>query len=507
MTVKVKVKPAGPIRDKERRAGILLHITSLPSNHGIGTLGKEAYRFVDFLKRSGIACWQLLPLGPTGFGDSPYQSFSTFAGNPYLIDLDLLVEEGLLREEDIDDSLLVGDPRFVDFKAQFDHRFALLRRAYERGREAYAGEVAAFQKENSRWLDDYALFMAGKKKFHNAPWQMWEQGVKLREPASLEAFRQEMKDETDFVVFTQYLFYKQYKDLKIYANRQGIFLIGDIPIYVAQDSADVWSHPELFLLDEQRNPILCAGVPPDLFSADGQLWGNPLYRWKVHKESGYRWWMERIRAVFERCDIVRIDHFRAFHDYWAVPYGNKTARCGRWMRGPGIGFFEALRRTLGEKPIIAEDLGALSAGVGELLAASGFPGMKVLQFAFSPEERSAYLPHHHKKNAVVYTGTHDNETLCGFFIHAPDKVKAFAGAYLGCEPQVEVLTWETVRACFASVADLAVIQLQDVLLLGDWARMNEPSTVGKNWQWRMNKGILTDELSEHLRALCKIYER
>ena len=504
---KVKVQLHHKPQEKERKAGILMHITSLPSNHGIGTLGREAYRFVDFLKESGISCWQMLPLGPTGFGDSPYQSFSTFAGNPYLIDLDLLVEWGLLEQEEIDDRLLVGDPHKVDFKAQFDHRLPLLRKAYERGWNLYAKEVEAFRRSSGYWLEDYALYMAGKWKFQNAPWYEWEQGAKNREPEALKSLAQEMKDEIQYVVFTQFLFYKQYKNIKLYANRQGITLIGDLPIYVAYDSADVWSHPELFLLDEDLRPVLCAGVPPDLFSEDGQLWGNPVYRWKIHRGDRYRWWMQRIRAAFQRCDMIRFDHFRGFNDYWVVPWGNRTARGGHWCKGPGMDFFRELKAQLGDRPMIAEDLGQLTDGVTELLEASGLPGMKVLQFAFSPEERSAYLPHHHKKNSVVYTGTHDNETLCGFFLHAPDKVKDFAADYLGCKAETEPLTWETIRCAFASVADLAVVQMQDLLLLGDRARMNEPSTVGKNWQWRMNKGMLTPALSEKLKALCSIYER
>lgn len=487
-----------------RASGILMHISSLPSKYGIGTFGKEAYDFVDFLEKSGQKYWQILPVGSTSYGDSAYSSFSTFAGNPYFVDLETLCEEGWLTKEECEAVDWGSDPANVDYGKLFENRYTVLRKAYEREKEHI--DMTAFKEENKDWLGDFALFIALKFKFNLVSWQEWDEDIKKREPAAMAKYQEELKDEIDFYTYIQYKFFEQWHKLKQYANEKGIQIIGDIPIYVAGDSADTWSNTDLFLFDETVTPIDVAGCPPDAFSATGQLWGNPIYRWEKHKETGYDWWTKRVKAALELYDVVRIDHFRGFESFWAIPYGDETAQNGEWRKGPGIDIFNVLKEKLGDMNIIAEDLGYLTQEVRDLLAASGFPGMKVLQFAFDSREESDYLPHNYGKNCVVYTGTHDNATLKEWFETAPEEDVAFAIKYFRLTED-EGYNWGFIRHTYMTVANLAVIPIQDFLNLGAEARMNTPSTVGNNWKFRLTDGVLTDELAEKINDLVKTYSR
>lgn len=488
-----------------RAAGILMPIFSLPSPHGIGTFGKEAYRFVDFLKTAGQSYWQLLPLGSTSYGDSPYQSFSAFAGNPYFVDLDLLAEERLLTEAEINACDFGDDPHSIDYAKLYKNRFALLSLAHARFVPDAGYE--AFCRENAWWLDDYVLFTALKRENGDVSFDEWPEPLRLRDPALLESARTRLARECEFHRFIQYKFSCQWRALKLYANQNGVRIIGDLPIYVAYDSADVWSDPRQFLLDKRARPELVAGVPPDAFSEDGQLWGNPLYDWDYMKNDRYAWWKRRLRYAFETYDVIRIDHFRAFESYFAIPFGNTTAKNGEWVKGPGMALFEELRRAFGEKlPIIAEDLGLLTPAVNQLLAETGFPGMKVLQFAFSAEEESSYLPHRHIKNSVVYTGTHDNDTSIGWADTADKDEVAFARRYLNASGQ-EGFNWAMIRAALMSVADTAIIPMSDLIGLGSEARINTPSTLGGNWTWRIAGGCINDWLAGILREITVLYGR
>lgn len=490
-----------------RASGILLHISSLPSPHGIGTLGREAFGFVDFLAQAGQRYWQVLPLGPTGFGDSPYQSFSTFAGNPYLIDLHLLEVEGLLEPEDYQGLDWGADPTQVDYGLLYRQRFPVLRKAFARGFARDREQVAAWRRENAWWVEDYALFMALKGQFGGAPWTQWEDGARLRQPQAMADWRRRLAGEVDFWAYLQYLFYNQLRALICYAKQKGVGLIGDIPIYVAMDGADVWSHPELFLLDRDLRPTFVAGVPPDYFSEGGQLWGNPLYAWKAHAAQGYRWWIQRVQWAVSIFQLVRIDHFRGFAGYYAVPAGDPDARNGHWEPGPGMDLFRALEKELGPCPVIAEDLGLLTPEVHQLLEESGFPGMKVLQFAFDGNWDNPYLPHNHIRRCVAYTGTHDNDTLASWWQNAlSPQERQHAADYLRLTPQ-EGINWGIVRGAWASVAQLAVAPIQDFLDLGNEARMNEPSTLGGNWSFRLAPGQLTGELAEKIERLSGLYQR
>lgn len=489
----------------ERASGILLHITSLPSPFGIGTLGTEAYHFIDFLHQAGQRYWQILPIGPTSYGDSPYQSYSTFAGNPYLIDLTLLTGEGLLPEEEFASLNWGTDAETVNYQALEQNRFAVLRKAFARF-DAGADAFLDFTRQQQGWLDDYALYMALKGQNNGRGWMDWDSGIRLREDGALAAVRENLSGEIQFWQFIQFKFFQQWNRLKQYALEKGIKIIGDIPIYVAADSADVWANQRLFQLAPDGRPTEVAGCPPDAFSATGQLWGNPLYRWDVHREDGYRWWMERIRAAKERYDVTRIDHFRGFDSYYAIPYGDETAENGRWCEGPGLDFFNTLKHTLGEVPVIAEDLGYLTDSVRKLLKNTGYPGMKVLQFAFDSREQSDYLPHNYNKNCVVYTGTHDNDTIDGWFHAIPEADAAFCSDYLRLNRE-EGLHWGFVKAALASVGDTAIAQMQDFLNLGTEARMNTPSTVGGNWKWRLLPGALTPQLAEAIRHITGLYGR
>ena len=494
----------------ERSSGILFHPTSLPGKYGIGTLGKEAYAFIDFLKKSRQKLWQIFPLGPTGYGDSPYQSFSSFAGNPYLIDFDLLIEAHLLSEEDLRDVFFGDNEEYIDYGAIYNQKYPLLRKAYENFKSSDNHEMREnlehFKRENASWLNDYSLYISLKNHFNGLPWNEWAHDIKNREHGAMEHYRNELADDIEYHNFIQFLFFKQWGDVKRYANENGIKIIGDIPIFVAADSSDAWANPEIFLFDEERKPVKVAGVPPDYFSATGQLWGNPLYNWQKLKETNYSWWVERVRANLSTCDIIRIDHFRGFEAYWAVPYGDDTAINGQWEPGPGIDLFNAIKSQLGELPIIAEDLGLMTQGVIDLRETTGFPGMKILGFAFDSGEENDYLPHTYTKNCVVYTGTHDNDTLIGWFQKAKEEDRQFARDYLNSRSDDEI-HWDAIRGAWSSVASMAISPVQDFLGLGSEARINTPGVAAGNWQWRLRHGVLTDELAERIAKLTRVYSR
>ena len=489
-----------------RSAGVLLPVSALPSPYGIGTLGREARAFVDFLAAAGQSCWQLLPIGPTGFGDSPYQSFSTFAGNPYYIDLDDLAAEGLLSPEEYRDIPWGDDPSAVDYALLYQNRFPVLRAACDRLPDRHP-ELVRFCAAQGDWLEDYALFMSLKGHFGGRPWQEWPEALRLRTPAGLRRVRRELAPDITFWRKVQYLFFRQWSALKSYANGRGIRLFGDLPIYVAVDSADLWAHPEQFQLDQAGRPTEVAGCPPDGFTADGQLWGNPLFRWDRMREEGYAWWLRRIAFQFTIFDTLRIDHFRGFESYYAIPYGEPTARNGRWRPGPGLDFFRAVERALGPRDIVAEDLGFLTPAVRRLLRDTGYPGMKVLQFAFGDRERgSDYLPHCYPAHCVAYTGTHDNDTVQGWMASAPRREVAFAREYLRLSRR-EGYHWGMMRSIWASPAGLAVVQLQDLLGLDSRARMNTPSTLGENWRWRALPNSYGPRLARRLHREVKVYQR
>ena len=487
-----------------RGSGILMHITSLPGPYGVGTLGKHAYAFVDFLQQAGQQCWQILPLNPTGYGDSPYQSCSAFAGNHYLIDLDLLVEEGLLQKEELDGICWTEREDRVDFYRLYTNRLNVLRLAWKRFHKTE--ELDAFCRKNSDWLPDFALFMALKDQNGGKPWHQWEENLKKRQPDAIWNARHQLQEQIRFYSFVQYLFYKQWTALRTYANEKGISIIGDVPIYVPMDSVDVWSNPELFQLDEALTPTAVAGCPPDAFSEDGQLWGNPLYDWEKMEKSGFLWWIRRMGAAQKLYDVVRLDHFRGFEAYWAVPYGETTAKNGEWIKGPGMNFINAVKEALPKLQIIAEDLGFLTQEVLQLRDESGFPGMKVLEFAFDSREPSDYLPHKYIQNSVCYTGTHDNMTMRQWLETAPEEAVAYATEYMRLNEE-EGLVWGVIRTAFASVSDLCIIQMQDYLDLGGQARMNFPGTTQNNWVWRMTEGCCTDALAQKIYNLAQLYGR
>ncbi|WP_296831768.1 4-alpha-glucanotransferase [Marvinbryantia sp.] len=492
----------------KRASGILLPIASLPSRYGIGTFSRCAYDFVDFLERAGQRYWQILPLGPTGYGDSPYQSFSTFAGNPYFIDLDQLAEEGLLSEEECEAIDAQEDGQYIDYQKLYETRFDILRKAYERSSLAEKPEYQDFLEENKEWLEDYCLFMAVKDWFGGKSFAEWDEDIRLRRPEAVERFRELLAEEIDFYRFQQFYFQKQWYRLKKYANSHGVEIIGDIPIYVAFDSADTWSEPALFQFDENGTPSAISGCPPDGFSATGQVWGNPLYDWEYHEKTGYAWWIKRMRRCFRLYDIVRVDHFRGFDEYFSIPYGQDTAQGGHWAKGPGIALFHALQKELGETRIIAEDLGFLTDSVIRFVRDTGYPGMKVLEFAFDSREESNYLPHTYTQNCVAYTGTHDNQTVVGWFRSLPEEDYRMAVRYLDLKREDEnEINWKMIRTVLASVADTAIIPIQDYLGLDDAARINTPSKLGGNWIWRMKKNALTEEMEKKIRELTELYGR
>ena len=494
-----------------RAAGILLSITSLPSTYGIGCFDKSAYDFVDWLKEAGQTYWQILPLGPTSYGDSPYQSFSTFAGNPYFISLETLIEEGVLTKEECEDTDFGDDEQDIDYEKIYNSRYPLLRKAYERSNISENPNYQRFMAENGWWLSDYALFVAVKDRFDGAPWTEWAEDIRLRYGYSMEYYREELYFDIEFQQYLQFKFFEQWNALKSYANHKGIKIIGDIPIYVAMDSADAWAHPELFQLDERNVPVAVAGCPPDGFSATGQLWGNPLYNWDYHRNTGYEWWVSRLWYCFHMYDVVRIDHFRGFDEYFSIPYGSETALTGHWEKGPGIELFRRVEECLGWHEVIAEDLGYVTDSVRWLVKESGFLGMKVLEFAFDSRDSGSandYLPHNYTENSVAYTGTHDNETIVGWFDTIMESERQMARNYL-CDhytPASE-LHKSFIATVMRSNSRTCIIPIQDYLGLDNSCRMNKPSTVGTNWRWRLTNEDLSHALCEEILTMTKIYGR
>lgn len=483
-----------------RYSGVLMHISSLPGPYGIGSLGENARKFVDFLVDSGQSYWQLLPVGPTSYGDSPYQSFSTFAGNPYFIDLDYLINDGLLTYEDVQHMNENVDISSVDYGRIYHERYPVLRKAFEKF-DLESKDYKKFKKEEAFWLDDYTQFMALKDFHDGISWIQWDDKYKLREPKAMKEFIKKNKNEIEFHSFLQYLFFRQWEALKEYTNSKNIEMIGDIPIYVAEDSSDVWANPDLFVLNPDLSPKEVGGVPPDDFSDDGQLWGNPVYDWKANKKENYKWWVERIRSSFKLFDMIRIDHFRGFDSYWSIPAGSENAAPGKWVEGPKYDLFRVVKEELGDMPIIAEDLGFMTKGVYDLREKTGFPGMKILEFAFNEEMNSEHIPHNHDTNYVVYPGTHDNETITGWFKSVDPATLQRAVEYCGLKGD-EGYNWGIIRTCMNSVANWAIFQLQDILDLDNHARMNVPNTLGTNWKWRATE-IPSDYIKDRLYRYTK----
>ena len=494
-----------------RKSGILMHISSLPSDYGIGTMGKEAYKFVDFLKSAKQKCWQILPIGPTSYGDSPYQSFSTNAGNPYFIDMDILREEGLLKKSDYSKLDWGKDRKNVDYETIYENRFKVLKIAFEEFKKGDLSEFYDFLQKNERWISNYALFMSIKNENDGKSWLEWEDGLRKRDSHSLWEFKSSHEDDVMFWEFVQFKFFEQWNKLKKYANDNGVSIIGDIPIYVALDSAEVWVYPDLFELDENLVPKAVAGCPPDAFSPTGQLWGNPLYRWDVHKNTGFEWWIKRLAHCFNMYDIVRIDHFRGFDEYYAIPYGDKDAKRGWWEKGPGMDLFRTVSYRLGHKDIIAEDLGFMTDSVKRLVEESGYPNMKVIEFAFDERDTgnaSDYLPHNYTNNCVVYTGTHDNETLLGWYGDITPEERHMVREYLwNFHDDEKGICRNMIRLVMGSAAGRCIIPIQDYLQLDNSARINQPSTLGTNWKWRLKEGQFSKELQKEMLTLATRFGR
>jgi len=492
----------------ERSSGILLHITSLPGKYGIGTMGSEAHEFIDFLVASGQKIWQILPLGHTGYGDSPYQCFSAFAGNPLLINLPKLLADELLETADFPSEKDFSNDA-VDFGQVYTYKYPLLRKAYERFKTNNSAlrqlQFENFVKKTGFWLEDYAFFMALKNHYGGKAWSEWDKQVKTREPEALKRYREQLADDIGFYRFLQFVFYRQWLELKAYANLNDIKVIGDIPLYVAADSADAWSNPGIFEFDKELNPITVAGVPPDYFSATGQLWGNPIYKWDVLEEQGFSWWIERVKANLVLYDIIRIDHFRGLAAYWAVPFGEKTAIKGEWINAPGLALLEALYESLGDLPIIAEDLGVITPDVVELREGFDLPGMKILQFAFDSGEENDFMPHTFVKNCVVYTGTHDNDTTLGQFKAVRDSDRLLMKEYFGVDERDPA--WSFINLAWSTVANMAIAPLQDLLRLDTVARMNFPGKPSGYWKWRFRKEMLKPEHASELLKITRLYGR
>ncbi len=492
-----------------RASGILLPVSSLPSRYGIGGFTREAYDWIDFLEKSGQTMWQILPLGHTSYGNSPYQSLSTIAGNPYFVSLDELIDEGLLSREECDGAALGTNQSYVDYGKQYENRYPLLHTAYERDKERDQSGYREFLEQESDWLSDYTLFMALKNQHDSGPWWEWERPAKMRDPETLERAKRELADDISFYAHIQYWFFMQWDRLKVYANEHGVRIVGDLPIYAARDSVDVWANPELFQLDEDLNPAAVAGVPPDYFSEDGQLWGNPLYDWDYHKKTGFAWWTRRVRYASRLYDVIRFDHFRGLDEYCSIPFGDENARNGVWLPGPGMDLIRAIRENVPEVEWIAEDLGVITESVGELLKESGFPGMKVLGFAFDSKPGNTFLPHNYDTtNCVVYTGTHDNATLLQFVTEASEDDRQFIKNYMNRFWDTdEQLCDNLIRLASSSIAKYCIIPVQDYLHLGKEARINFPSTTGGNWEWRLAPGQITDGLSDFIGNITKVFGR
>ncbi len=489
-----------------RSSGVLMHISSLSSPYGIGTLGEEARKFVDFLDQSGQKYWQMLPICPTGYGDSPYQSFSTFAGNPYFVDLKYLCYDGLLTKEEIEECPWGEDETRVDYGTLYNSRHKVLHIAYERFVDRIPAIYNEFCEKHAHWLDDYALFMAIKDDQGGKSWKEWPDDLKFRRKRGLEKARKELSYEVGYYKAVQFWFFCHWNALKDYANAKGIKLIGDVPIYVSGDGADIWANPKQFYMNKDLEFVEVAGCPPDAFSEDGQLWGNPLYRWNVMKKDGYSWWLKRIKHLSELFDVVRIDHFRGFAGFYAIPGKDDTAKNGKWKKGPGMDLFNTIKKELGDIEIVVEDLGTLTPDVFALVEEAGYPGMKVLQFAFDSKNDSSYLPHNHTKNTIVYTGTHDNDTILGWAEHSPESTVQYAVDYLGLNKE-EGYNWGMMKACWSSVCDMSIVTMQDLLDMDGSARMNVPSTSVGNWQWRMKPGSITKELTDKIYKYMETYAR
>lgn len=495
----------------EKGSGVLLHPTSLPGDYGIGDLGPEAYNFVDFLQSSGQKYWQVLPLNPPGFGGSPYQPFSAFAGNHLLISPDKLIQEGLLETKDVE-IVLGDDPNRIDFNKVTIYKDKLFRRAFKRFRPDRCERYQIFERNNILWLDNYALFMALKNRFQGSGWIEWDSLIAKREEKTLINLRELLRDEINYQKFLQFMFFTQWLELKEYSNAKGIKIIGDIPIFVSYDSSDVWANPHLFSLDQDGRPLTVAGVPPDYFSKTGQLWGNPHYDWARMEQDGYQWWRERFVTTLRLVDLVRLDHFRGFEAYWAIPFGEKTAVNGRWEKGPGENFFATMEKNLGKMPIIVEDLGIITPEVEQLKEKFGFPGMKILQFVLEDTTREWVLPLNFDFNSVVYTGTHDNDTILGWYKKHKEEngqVLRLLENNLGISPHMggEEICWRFIEIALQANAVLTIIPLQDILCLDSWARMNYPGTLGNNWNWRFKREDLTKEIETRLARLVQIYGR
>ncbi len=494
----------------KRSAGILLHPTSLPGKYGIGDLGENAYRFVDFMEKAGQKLWQVFPLGPTGFGDSPYQSFSAFAGNPLLISPDLLKEKGLLSDTDLS-QIPEFEPHNIEFGKLINYKTELLKKAYANYKQAGSSDKTEYEKfcsENSFWLEDYALFMASKEYHGGVLWTKWDKSIAFREASKLDEWKEKLSDLINYQKFVQFTFFDEWSALRKYANEKGITIIGDMPIFIAYDSSDVWANRELFTVDEKGELETVAGVPPDYFSPTGQLWGNPLYRWDEMRKDNFSWWKKRFGKLFELVDIVRIDHFRGFEAFWEIPGGAPNAIKGKWVKAPGDELFTEIKRTFGDLPILAEDLGVITDEVRALRDKFGFPGMKILQFAFGKNGDKNFLPHNYSRNSVVYTGSHDNDTTKGFFDKAmSEDIELFEWTqdylnYYGAE-----IVFPLIKEAYKSVANYAIIPMQDILNLGSQARMNFPGKLGGNWSWRFSWDQITEELASKHYYLCKLYER
>lgn len=496
------------MNSSQRVSGVLLHPTSLPGPEGLGNIGPEAYRWVNFLKNSGTQLWQILPLGPTGYGDSPYQCFSAFAGNAYLVSSEILLDQGLLQESDLQDRPDFPEEE-IEFSTALQWQLALLEAAFRnfknQGQSEMLAQFEAFRNAEASWLRDYSLFMALKAEQGGKPWYEWPEELKFRDPQAIAEAAARLAEAMEKQEFDQFLFFSQWERLHAYANRKGVRIVGDMPFVIALDSADVWANPQLFLMDPELNPSFVAGVPPDYFSATGQLWGNPLYNWPAHQEQEFKWWVDRLGATLRLVDLVRLDHFRGFAAAWHVPYGNPTAIEGNWIEGPALALFDTLKYHFPELPVIAEDLGVITEDVEALRDGFGLPGMKIIQFGFTGDPEDEFLPHHYPENCFAYTGTHDNNTARGWYESATPREQQFCCAYLDCP--TEEVAWAMTKAIWRSAAANVVAPMQDLLNLPETARMNLPGSAAGNWGWRMRKDAVTEELTRRLWQLNLLYSR